>query len=605
MAPRKSGGNRKNEPMADVVTRRSGRIAGVGTKSDSIVGTAAWEVTKPKRRRQASPSRGGKNVAVPAVHQGISSVSGGRPPRNEPNASIDSARNASCAPRNSRISTGDTPRPTSKARSGAVSVSRAAKGARETPRGDEGGASPPVARNGLRIDDGTPIPDENLDAADQARSKDRTSASPVAHVSETGASRGQKRRSQDAQNDDPPSVTGKRTRKSTEHPPPKGGIGAPSKPPSENPGHETSPPEPREQRFGDILLRAVVTDRALRERRQQHEECDRLIKHARYEAEGHRGDPEFNPRSYRAELEANMIRKRSQDKDTADRKVKYMERQLGFCVDELKSFSHVSREDDGLEFLAGCDGFWLCFGRFRKMLREKHDLDIELEGRKQALTALDDATKQLYGRIFQHGDRAPIPAIVETNVFGDLDDLPGVMARLETFEERNSNLEKALKSSAQNVLWSAEFVFVRSGVLVHESILYTWDDFSQGGMHDQGDWPEREHGRGQEVLPAYESVYAGGAPSEEPGHEPPPPEPSRGQRFSDILLRAVVVNRALSETQDRYEGNHRRISDLRRQIALVQEEFNTNWLDQSEAEQDIGRRIANLEALLPEPERNK
>ena len=88
-----------------------------------------------------------------------------------------------------------------------------------------------------------------------------------------------------------------------------------------------------------------------------------------------------------------MIRKRSQDKNTADRKVKYVERQLKFCVDELKSFSHVSREDDGLEFLAGCDDFWLCFGRFREMLREKHDLDIELEGRKQALTALDDATK--------------------------------------------------------------------------------------------------------------------------------------------------------------------------------------------------------------------
>ena len=26
-------------------------------------------------------------------------------------------------------------------------------------------------------------------------------------------------------------------------------------------------------------------------------------------------------------------------------------------------------------------------------------------------------------------------------------------------------------------------------------------------MHDQGDWPDRERGRGQEVLPAYESVY--------------------------------------------------------------------------------------------------
>ncbi|KAM0698998.1 hypothetical protein Q7P36_001043 [Cladosporium allicinum] len=219
MAPRKSVGNRKNEPMADVVTRRSGRIAGVGTKSDSIVGTAAWEVTNPKRRRQASPSRGEKNVAVPAVHQGISSVSGGRPPRNEPNASIDSAKNASRAPRHSRISTGDTPRPISKARSGAVSVFRAAKGAREAPRSNEGGDSPPVASNGLRIDDGNPVPDQNLNAADQARSKDRASASPVEHVSETGASRGQKRRSQDAQNDDPPSVTGKRTRKSTEHPP--------------------------------------------------------------------------------------------------------------------------------------------------------------------------------------------------------------------------------------------------------------------------------------------------------------------------------------------------------------------------------------------------
>ena len=494
MAPRKSAGNRKNEPMADVVTRRSRRIAGVGTKSDSIVGTGAWEVTKPKRRRQASPSRGGKNVAVPAVHQGISSVSGGRPPRIEPNASIDSARNASRAPRNSRISTGDTPRPTSKARSGAVSVSRAAKGARETPRGDEGGDSPPVARNGLRIDDGTPIPNENLDAADQARSKDRTSASPVAHVSETGASRGQKRRSQDAQNDDPPSVTGKRTRKSTEHPPPRGGIGAPSKPPSEDPGHETSPPGPRGQRFSDILLRAVVVNRALSETQDRYEGNDRRISDLRRQIA--LVQEEFNTNwldqseaeqdiGRRIENLEALLPEPERNKEIASRKKQYLVHQRNTCIDQLRGFD-VNREDDGLEFLAGSNDLWRDFLYFRARVQRISDLDTEIAQTKRELRIMENTTERLYRRVFDFGHASLVSARAEADIFEGMDDLPDVIDRLRSLELDKPELERLMKNQALHVLESAEEAFVSSGILVHGHVLYSRDGSGQEDSEGYG-----------------------------------------------------------------------------------------------------------------------
>jgi len=494
MAPRKSVDERKNEPTANVTTRRSKRVAAVGTDSHRIVRAAAKrEAAKTQSRNQAKTPRSGKNVADQARDQEILSVSRVRPPQTKQNTSIDSAKDASHAPKNPRISTGETPRPTTEARSGAMSVVRAANDAGRDPRDDGGDNSQPAASDRRRIVDyDDPVPDENLDAADRARPEDRASASPVEHGSKTGGSRGKKRRSQDARNDDPPPLTGKRTRKSNELPFPREGTGAPSNPPSEDPGHNTPPPEPSlGQRFNDLLLRAVVTDRALRERREQYEACCRLLKD---DEDRIAANPRLNPRAWIAGRDTSRTRALRSDQDTADCKVKYMDRQLKFCVDELRNFPHVSREDDGLEFFADCDDFWRCFGRFREMLQEK----------KQDLTDLDNMTKQLYGRIFEYGDHAPIPAIVEANAFEDLDDLPDVMARLETSEERVTEFEEALKTLAQNVLWSAEFVFVRSGVLVHENILYNWDDSEQVGLDGQEDWPVRENWR-EPVLPEYES----------------------------------------------------------------------------------------------------
>jgi hypothetical protein len=474
--------------------------------------TASWgqrrEVTKPKRRRQASPSRGGKNVAVPAVHQGISSVSGGRPPRNEPNASIDSARNASRAPRNSRISTGDTPRPTSKARSGAVSVSRAAKGARETPRGDEGGDSPPVARNGLRIDDGTPIPDENLDAADQARSKDRTSASPVAHVSETGASRGQKRRSQDAQNDDPPSVTGKRIRKSTEHPPPRGGIGAPGEVPSEDPGHEPPPPEPsRGQRFSDVLLRAVVVNRALSETHDRYEGNHRLISDLRRQIAVVR--EEFNTNwldaseaeqdiSRRLENLEALLPEPERNKEIASRKKQYLVHQRNTCIDQLRGLFDVNREDDGLEFLAGSNDLWRDFLYFRARIQRITDLDTEIAQTKRELKIMENTTERLYRRVFDFGHASSVSARAEANIFEGMDDLPDVIDRLRSLELDKPELERLMKNQALHVLESAEEAFVSSGILGHGNVLYSRDG---SGQEDSEGWVRVRHGRVESDRP--------------------------------------------------------------------------------------------------------
>jgi hypothetical protein len=187
MAPSKSAGERENEPTANVEPRRSNRITAAGTNSDRIVETVAkGKVAKTQRHHQAKASQSGRNVEVQEVDQD-SSISRGRLSQNTPNASIYSAENASHAPRNSRNNKDKTPRPTSEAKSGALPVSRAAKGAMGIPRGDEGGDSPPLASNRVRINDGNPVPDENLDAADQAQPEDRASASPVEHVSETGA----------------------------------------------------------------------------------------------------------------------------------------------------------------------------------------------------------------------------------------------------------------------------------------------------------------------------------------------------------------------------------------------------------------------------------
>jgi hypothetical protein len=146
-----------------------------------------------------------------------------------------------------------------------------------------------------------------------------------------------------------------------------------------------------------------------------------------------------------------------------------MEHSLDLCVDHLQNFPHVSRDDDGLEFLADNDQFWGCFDQFQERLETRDNLDIEIERAKQELVVHDNATERLYRRIFEFGDRPSIPAIVEANVFGDLDNLPGVMRRLEQLENSKSGLEREqpLKPLARRFLFIAEDVFVQSRVLVN------------------------------------------------------------------------------------------------------------------------------------------
>jgi hypothetical protein len=202
--------------------------------------------------------------------------------------------------------TNSTPRPTIEVESGAGPVSGAAKGAKTDPRGDEGDDSRLVASNGLGIDDGSPVPDQRLDADDQVQSENRAAE----HISKTGAPKGTKRSSQDAENDISPPGTGKRARKSTGRPLATGDIGAPGKAPSEDPENEPPPPEPsRGQKFGDILLRAVVVNRALRERVEQHKKCCRLLGDAQSGTEmvRIRANPRVNRRGSNAEREIDRI----------------------------------------------------------------------------------------------------------------------------------------------------------------------------------------------------------------------------------------------------------------------------------------------------------
>jgi len=489
----------KNVPMANVTTRSSTRNAAAGTSSDRIVGaTAKGKVAKAQQHHQAKAS----DAAAQATDQEISSDNRDRASRNKPDASKEPA-NRALTPGDA---TNSTPRPTTEVESGAVPVSgaaSAAKDAKTDPRGNEGVDSRLVASNGLGIDDGIPVPDQRLDADGQAQSEDRA----LEHISETGASKGTKRTSQDAQNDDPPPATGKRARKSTGLPLATGDIGAPGEAPSEDPEDGAPPAElSRGQKFVDILLRTVITNRALRERREQYECCCRLVKDAQGEDERFREDPRMNPRGLNGQRESdrikNKISEREGEKMRAGIKVEYLLRRVNLCVNELQSFSRVPRDAEGVELLADHRMFWRCFNRFRVMLQEKHDRDIELERAKQELTVQDNATKRLYRRVFEHGYPS-IPAIVEANVFGDLDNVQDVMWSLRREESTNSELEEALKTVSQNVLLSAEDAFVRAGVLVHESALYNWD----GSGQDY--WPERDQ-EVQREREESEYMYSGG-----------------------------------------------------------------------------------------------
>jgi hypothetical protein len=466
----------KNLPGANVATRSSTRNAAV----------AKDKVAETQQGHQAKPS----DAAAQATDQAVSSDSRGRAPRNKPDASKQPAKRALTT----GAATNSTPRPTVEVESGAVPVSGAAKGAKTDPRGNEEGDSRLVASNGLGIDDGSPVPDQRLDADDQARSEDRVPE----HISKTGAPKGTKRSSQDAENDNSPPGTGKRARKSTGRPLPTGDIGAPGKAPSEDPGNEPPPPEPsRGHKFGDILLQAVVVNRALRERVEQHKKCCRLLGDAQSGTEmvRIRANPRVNRRGSNAEREIDRIWKLGGDKTRADGKTKYMDHRLDLCVDQLQNFPHVSRDDDGLEFLADNDQFWGCFDQFQERLETRDNLDIEIERAKQELVVHDNATERLYRRIFEFGDRPSIPAIVEANVFGDLDNLPGVMRRLEQLENSKSGLEREqpLKPLARRFLFIAEDVFVQSRVLVNGDILCNWHDSEQWELHGQGDSPQGGH----------------------------------------------------------------------------------------------------------------
>jgi hypothetical protein len=471
----------KNVPTANVTTRSSTRNAAVGTSSDRIVGaTAKGKVAKAQQHHQAKAS----DAAAQATDREISSDSRDRAPRNKPDASKESAKRA-LTPGDA---TNNTPRPTTEVESGAVPVSgaaSAAKGAKTDTRGNEGVDSRLVASNGLGIDDGIPVPDQRLDADDQAQSEDRAPE----HIAKTGASKGTKRSSQDAENDKSPPATGKRARKYTGRPLPTGDIGAPGEAPSEDPGNEPPPTElSHGQKFVDILLQAVVTHRALRERLEQYECCCRLVKDARNEHKRFREDPRVNMRGINAQLESDRLRnkigEREQARETAHSEVRYLVSQVSLCVNELQSFAGVSREDEGVKILADHHMFWRCFNRIRVTLQEKHDQDIKLEQAKQELTAQENATQLLYRQVFKRGDHPSIPAIVEANVFGDLDDVPDMMVELERSESYNSEIEQALKTLSLNVLWAAEDAFVRSGILVHESVLYNWDGSEQGRRED-------------------------------------------------------------------------------------------------------------------------
>jgi hypothetical protein len=498
----------KNVPGANVVTRSSTRNAAAATNSDRIVGAAAKEkVAKDQQHPQAKAS----DAAAQATDQEIPSVSRDRAPRNKPDASKDPAKRASLAPGHA---TDSAPRPTTEVKSGAVPVSRAARCAKKPPRGDGGGDSPPVAGIGLGIDYGGPVPDQNLGAGDQARSEDRAPE----HMSETGASKGTKRSSQDAENDNSPPATGKRARKSTGRPRPTGEIGAPSKAPSEDPEHETPPPGPsRGKRFGDILLRVVVINRTLRETYERYEkyhrrvvDLDRQIEKVREEyninwfdeASAER-DIDKRIKSLEAQLEEP-----NHNKASAGRKKQYLLHQRRTCIHQLRSLFNVTREDFGLEPLVGDHNLWRGFLYFRTTIQRITDLDLEIAQSKRELKALENATEWLYRRVFEFGDNEPVPARAEASVFGNMDDLPGVIDRIEDLEHDKPQLERLMNKAALRVLASAEEAFVSSGVLVHVNVLYNRNGFRHWNLHEQEDPPHQRYSFRYEPRGDYPGRYS-------------------------------------------------------------------------------------------------
>lgn len=293
------------------------------------------------------------------------------------------------------------------------------------------------------------------------------------------------------------------------------------------------PPKPSGgQELSKFILLAVITHRVVRRREDEHYRCERLLEDANREIEtrqrdlGHRYayvDPEAR-RVMNREVEdwEAVVPERKADEARAGRKKRYLNRQLGSYIEKLPSFLHASREDDALKFLAESENFWQCFNRLQETNQAMDDLVIETEEAQQELKALRNAAELLHRRS-ELGDDPRISIEMEQNICGNMDDLPGVMCRLDDLEDRRAELKRALKTAAIDVLWSAEETFVSSKILERDGIQCSeWrphnDRYAQlqDDLREQEESPENEDSSGREEDPSeQDDPYENdGAPAE-------------------------------------------------------------------------------------------
>lgn len=513
MAPHKLSVERKLGSVTDVATRRSNRIAAASAhsnESDQIIQTAARaKGAKSQRRSKVEASQSGEATsAVRVINKKTSSIGKNRLPRSKRNAGVNPAEEASRASRKPRLSPGRTSQPTSGLQPGAAPVSRSAERTKKRPRGDDDDAvSPRVAGKRARVNDDNTSPEEILDAQDRAQTGDRTSVTPVEHAVDPGASKGMKRRSQEANDNSSSPVARERARKSMCRPLPAGHIGAPSDAPSEDSEHEAPPPQLSDgKKLSDFILLAVITHRVLRRKQSQHRCCERQLQEADRAISSRQRDVSnrfnymepYKRRAINREIEEweALLPKRQAHEVRAGQKRRYLDRQVRNYIEKLPNFSHVSREDDALEFLAESNNFWQCFDRFHETSQAVDDLVIETEEAQQELKALDNAA-ELLRRRFELGDDPRIPVEMEQNICGDMDNSPVVMCRLDDLENRRAELKQKLRAAAIDVFWSAEEAFVSSGILEGDGNHYgdnryaPRQNYLQEDWHEQEDWPEQ------------------------------------------------------------------------------------------------------------------
>jgi len=493
---RKTAGERRNESTANVATRRSTRNAAADTQPERIAkATAKAETTKAQHNQQTEVLQSGEGVAAARVEdKEVSPIIRGKLLRKKTIDAESPAEEVSIAPENSRQRKSKTPQPTSKAHPGVGSVSRSAKGTKKRSRDEEGDDSPQAASKKGRVDEGSHVVEDNLGDPGQARSENQAEAPPAEHASGAGMDR----RSQELHDDHPSIGPSKGT---IGNPRPAGVSRTPNRARSEDSEHESPPPEPSHgQKFGDLLLRGVVTQRALRERQYHHNKCSNLLRETQLEISNHEmrlshqymyGEPDTNERDEINQkikyCEALVMPRRRHDEAIAARKRHYLEHQQNLCTDQiLQRYPHVIRESDGLKFLAENIGFWQSFDRLREAHQNLDDHDVLIGEAKQELRALDNETERLYRRVFEFGEYSSVPAIVEANVFGDLDGLPDVMDRFRPLEKKKQGLRTSLTKAAVNLLLWAEDAFIRSGVLVQENVLlHGWGSSEQESSQEE------------------------------------------------------------------------------------------------------------------------